>query len=126
MKVKEVNIVFESEKEYDRKIHKKLREFDKGIFPKKDVKTEISFENIEHFRKFLTPKRLELLHFIKHKKPASIYELAKDIGRDRKAVTVDIKSLSDLGFIELKEEKKVREVVRPIIHFDKLKIGIII
>ena len=35
------------------------------------------FTSFEAFRKALTPKRLELLHIIKAKKPSSINELAR-------------------------------------------------
>ncbi len=63
MKIKEVNIKIEPEKEFDKRITRKLKEIDKGKYPKK-LKTNISFESIEDLRKVLTKKRLQL--FIKH------------------------------------------------------------
>ena len=123
MKIKQVNILIETEREFDKKVLKDLEKIDKGIFPKK-LKTNISFESIEDFRKFLTPNRIELLSFIRIKKPSSIYQVAKDLHRDRKNVSKDIKLLSDLGFVELKEEHKKRDHIRPIVAFDRVNLGI--
>ena len=62
--------------------------------------TGVYFTSIEAFRKALTPKRLELLHIIKAKKPASINELAKMAHRDVKNISDDLKYLEQIGLVE--------------------------
>lgn len=77
----------------------------------------IYFTNFEVFRKALTPKRLELLHIIKIKKPSSINELARLAKRDIKNVVNDVQYLVKIGLIEKKgTEKKTR----PVINYDKI------
>ena len=62
----------------------------------------------------LSEKRLELLRTVKHRKPDSVYELAKLLGRPLRAVQYDVKVLSELGLIELeKNEKKPRKKSGP-------------
>jgi predicted transcriptional regulator len=55
--------------------------------------TGLYFTSFEAFRKALTPKRLELLHIIKTKKPSSINELARMAKRDVKNIADDVKYL---------------------------------
>src|SRR4030043_421631 len=71
----------------------------------KRVKKEagVYFTSLEAFRKALTPKRLELLHIIKAKKPASINELARMAHRDIKNISDDLKYLEQIGLIERDE-----------------------
>ena len=76
-------------------------------------------------RQLLSNEKTRLLHIIKTKQPASIYELAKLLGRDFKAVRQDIKLLEEFGFIELMSSyKNGRERLRPVIDVDKLIINI--
>ena len=66
-----------------------------------------------------------MLHIIKTKKPESIYELAKLLGRDFKAVRHDIKLLERFGFIELiSSHKQGRERLRPVLDVDRITINI--
>lgn len=62
----------------------------------------VYFTSFEAFRKVLTPKRLELLHTIKTRKPSSIHELARMAKRDVKNVADDVKYLEQIGLIEKK------------------------
>ena len=68
--------------------------------------TKVYFTSFEALRKVLTPKRLELLHIIKMKKPSSINELARMAKRDVKNVMDDVKYLEQVGLIEKKETAK--------------------
>lgn len=61
--------------------------------------TKVYFTSFEALRKVLTPKRLELLHIIKIKKPVSINELARMAKRDLKNVADDVKYLEQVGLI---------------------------
>ena len=83
--------------------------------------TGVYFTSIEAFRKALTPKRLELLHIIKAKKPASINELARMAHRDIKNISDDLKYLEQIGLIE-KEESDQK--TRPVITYDRIDLQI--
>jgi len=78
-----------------------------GIFKQTKVeKSEYNFEGMDVLRKILSNEKARILHAIKHKKPESIYALAKMLGRTFKAVHDDLKLLERLGFIEFMAEKK--------------------
>ena len=80
---------------------------------------------IANLRQLLSNERARILHTIKTKKPASIYELAKLLGRDFKAIRQDIKLLEHFGFIELiSSHKHGRERLRPVVDIDKLVITV--
>lgn len=100
MKVKKVFIGIKGLDE----VFKDARETMKAIQKGKPVKArggpELYFTSFEVFRKALTPKRLELLHIIKTRKPASINELARMADRDIKNVADDVKYLGEIGLIE--------------------------
>ena len=83
--------------------------------------TGIYFTNLEAFRKCLTPKRLELLHIIKTKRPSSINELARLAKRDLKNVADDVKYLEKIGLIEKKVTKRK---IAPVINYDKIALEI--
>ncbi len=86
---------------------------DKGIY----------FTSFEVFRKALTPKRLELLHIIKTKKPSSINELARLSKRNIKNVVVDVNYLENIGLIE---KKGSQNKTKPAINYDRIALEIAI
>ena len=79
------------------------------------------FTNFEACRKALTPKRLELLHLIKIKRPCSINELARMAKRNVKNIAEDVKYLEQIGLIEKKESLAKMALV---ITYDKLLLEI--
>ena|SRR3989344_1414479 len=87
---------------------------------------ELSFENVYTLRKFLTEKRIELLHIIKHDNPGSMYELAKIANRDFKSVTTDIAILKELNLVSLEKIKDGRIRVKPKVNFNKINVEITI
>src|SRR4030066_1924040 len=66
----------------------------------------VYFESIEGFRKALTPKRLELLHLLKEKRPKSLQELSRFAKRDMKSIVTDIKILESLDLIDIRRRKE--------------------
>ena len=79
---------------------------------------------VAELRQLLSNEKAKLLHIIKTKQPASIYELAKILGRDFKAVRQDIRLLERFGLIELiSSHKNGRELLRPVVDVDKLIIN---
>src|SRR3989338_6809756 len=88
-------------------------------------KNDYDFSGILALRQLLNNEKARILHVIKTKKPNSIYELAKILGRGFKSVNDDIKLLKRFGFIELIEEKtKNRNRLRPVITVDTITINV--
>ncbi len=79
------------------------------------------FTSFEAFRKALTPKRLELLHIIKARKPSSINELARFAKRDVKNIADDVNYLERIGLIQKKE---TASKTAPVITYDKIALEI--
>ena len=77
----------------------------------------ISFQSLDQLRKFLTPKRLELLRVIRHRKPGSIYELAKILHRDIKNVLQDLTYLQELDLVDVTETRNKKV---PHVRYDKI------
>jgi predicted transcriptional regulator len=78
-----------------------------------------------YLRQLLSNEKARLLHVTKTKKPDSIYQLAKLLGRDFKAVRHDIKILEKFGFIELiSSHKQGKERLKPVVDADKVIITI--
>jgi len=81
--------------------------------------------DVSVLRHLLSNEKARLLNITKTKSPNSIYELAKLLGRDFKAVRQDIKILEQFGFIELiSSHKNGRERLKPVVDLDKLIINI--
>jgi predicted transcriptional regulator len=125
IRIKHVNLKIEPKGRFFERVRKDIQAIDRGHNPKK-LKETLSFESVESFRKILTPKRIELLRAIRHKKPGSIYELAKILNRDLKNIRDDIELMEELGLVDLKNGRKIRDVVIPSVNYDELKIAIAI
>lgn len=97
-----------------------------SIFQKaKSSKESYDFDSLLSIRQLLSNEKARILHVIKYQKPISIYELAKKLGRNFKAVNDDMKVLERFGFVELVEEKtKNRIRHRPEIIVDNLVLNI--
>jgi predicted transcriptional regulator len=63
------------------------------------------FTSTEALRRFLTPKRIELIRLIRKRRPNSINELAALAHRDFKRVYEDVMSLTEAGLIDLIKDK---------------------
>ncbi len=63
------------------------------------------FTSAEALRRFLTPKRLELIRLIRQQQPVSIHALAVLAHRDFKRVYEDVKDMASAGLIELGKAK---------------------
>lgn len=86
---------------------------------------EYDFESLGVVRSLLTNEKARILHTLKSKKPNSVYRLAKELGRDFKSVSDDVKLLEKFGFITLVAEKTgKRERLRPVLDVDSMYIHI--
>jgi len=90
------------------------------LFSKEDLFSEVSI-----VRSLLSNEKAKILHVIKQNKPSSIYVLAKQLGRDFKAVRKDVSVLEHFGIIKLvKTENKKRKSLTPSLNMDSLQINI--
>ena len=122
MKVKNIRITIKSTEEFLEEANDTMKEIMAG--EKISSKKGLYFENLSTMRKALTPKRLELLHAIKKKRPKSMYELAKLTNRDLKNVIQDLAFLERLGLVELKKNKDKRAKGTPSVEYDKILLEI--
>ena len=66
----------------------------------------LNFTDQNTLFKILSPKRMELLRYLRKMGPLSARKLAKDLNRDYKNIHSDIKMLSHVGLISLDKDKK--------------------
>ena len=123
IKTKELKLYIEDIGEFKKKIKEELRAIDRNK-SKKLKEDSITFQSLDQLRKFLTHKRLELLRVIRHKKPKSVYELAKLVERTSENVNTDIKFLKQLGFVETTKVKEIRKKLVPEVNYDKMTLEI--
>ena len=115
MKIKKVKIEIKGLDEALKEAGTVFEKISKGERIRK--KEAIYFSNLKEMRKILTEKRLELLKMIKDKKPASVYKLAKMVGRDIKNVLEDLAYLQEIGLVEITETKDKKI---PHVDYDKI------
>lgn len=115
MKIRKIKIGIKSVEDAFKDAKEVMKKLEREEKVRKE--TGLYFTSIEGFRKALTPKRLELLHTIKTRKPSSINELARIAKRNLKNVADDVKYLAEIGLIEKKATK--REIA-PVINYDKI------
>ena len=60
----------------------------------------LAFESWDTLARVLTNKRMELLHYVRRNKVASIRALAKALNRDYSNVHADVKALAGAGLLE--------------------------
>jgi predicted transcriptional regulator len=87
----------------------------------------VYFTSLEAARKFLTPRRLEILHSIKERAPKSLYELAKTVRRSFPSVLRDVEILSRHGLVKLtRTRESVRQAIHPRVGYDAINLWIAI
>lgn len=85
-------------------------------------------EVIEETKGVITEKltlgklEMELLNFIKYKKPESIRELARMIHKDVRTVQPKVRELEKEGLIQFKQGPKRR--LMPVLSYDKIEIEV--
>jgi predicted transcriptional regulator len=60
----------------------------------------LSFETLEVLLATLSPKRIELVRFVRRRPNLSIAALARELGRDYKRVHSDVRALEMAGLLE--------------------------
>jgi predicted transcriptional regulator len=95
------------------------------------IKTEgrsyggLDFSDITALRQLLSNEKARILFTLKNKKPSSLYELAKLLGRDFKSVRKDIELLRNFGFVRfISESKGKKQRLKPVVNLDKIQLTI--
>ncbi len=123
MKVKNIKIAIKSTEAFLEEAKSTMKKIMAG--EKVSRENGLYFKNLDVMRKVLTPKRLELMHAIKEKRPQSVYELSMLMNRDLKNVTQDLTYLEMLGLVELKKTKdKKGTKTTPSVEYDKILLEI--
>lgn len=60
----------------------------------------LAFESWDALARVLTPKRMELLSYVRRHKVTSVRALAKALGRDYSNVHADVKALASAGLLD--------------------------
>jgi predicted transcriptional regulator len=81
-------------------------------------------EKLGQIRSLLNSEKARILHVIKTNKPASVYKLARILGRDFQSVRKDVMLLEKLEMIELEKQKGDRKSFKPVLKIDKLQINL--
>jgi len=104
MKVKKVKVGIRSTDDVLRETAETMKSVSEGkkVRPKGH---RLFFTSPEALRRFLTPKRLELIRLIRERRPGSINELALFADRDFKRVYEEIMSLAEAGLVDLTRNK---------------------
>ncbi|MGH7772026.1 MAG: hypothetical protein ACREQA_07275 [Candidatus Binatia bacterium] len=122
MKVKKVKIGIRSTDE----VLQEAAETMKAVAAGKKVRPKgrrLFFTNPEALRRFLTPRRLELIRLIRQQHPTSINELAAHAQRDFKRVYEDVRLLAEAGLLDLAKDKGRKMVPRVA---DELRLEIVV
>jgi len=119
-----------------RRLRIRIRDFDetldeavetvKAVSTGKKVKPKghrLLFTSPEALRRFLTPKKIELIRLIRKRHPNSINELAALAHRDFKRVYEDVMSLREAGLLDLARDKGRKAAPRVA---DELRLEIVV
>lgn len=95
-------VVIQSEEAFFRGVRKRVAEFANGR--RVQPVATVSFESVGALLAVLTPKRYEIIETVKaHGRFESIEALATTLGRDRAAVSRDLKALSQAGLLRARD-----------------------
>ncbi len=122
MKVRKVKFAIRSTKD----VLKEAGETMKSVARGKRVKPKgrrFFFTSPEALRRFLTPKKLELIRLVRERHPGSINELAALAHRDFKRVYEDVMSLVGTGLVDLRKDKGRRKAPQVA---DELRLEIVV
>lgn len=86
---------------------------------------EVVFNSVKSFMRILTKNRVEILIYLNHHSPKSIYELAKGLGRDFKNVHSDVKKLANLDLISIEKSGNPRGGLIPKSKYTGLELSLV-
>lgn len=127
MKVRKVQVALKSEEQFWQDFRNRVETFahaaDKGRKIKGRPDTLV-FGSLSEIAKVLTPRRLELLGFIRRHQPESVRELAALAHRDIKNVSEDVCALERYGLIDVDKDKGPRNRKRLVADYERLDLQV--
>ena len=127
MKIKKVQVIIENEGQFWQDFKHRVAAFAQAGQKGKEVKTRpdtLVFDSLAEMAKVLTPRRLELLGFIRRHHPESVRELAALARRDSKNVSEDVRALEQYGLIEVDTNKGPRNRKRLAADYERLDVQV--
>ena len=127
MKVRKFKIRIESGSDFRSEVIKTWRDVERRLETSGGYELVLSFPNLFWLAKILSPERLRLIQAIKEKKPESIYQLAKYLGRATPNVQKDVHELAEYKIIGLKKVRKKgikRTSLQPEYNWDGFDIAV--
>ena len=79
--------------------------------------THITFQDLPALLAALTPKRLDLLRYVRHHQVRTVKALANDLRRDYKNVHKDVEELTKLGLLARTADQVVAPYAGVDVHF---------
>lgn len=121
MKAKKLKVIIKSNAQIKAEMINAL----KGKIRTIQKDNEIVFNSIESFVQILTKTRIEILIYLNHNSPGSIYALAKGLERDFKNVHSDVKKLAELSLIDLEPTGNSRNGLIPKAKYSGLELSLV-
>lgn len=121
MKTKKLKVIIKQKKKLKPEFINALKGKTRSI----QKENEIVFNSVESFMQILTKTRIEILIYLNHNHPISIYALAKGLERDFKNVHTDVKKLADLSLITLEPTGNTRNGLIPKAKYSGLELSLV-
>ena len=83
---------------------------------------KVWFSSVESFAKVLSQRNRDLLTLIAAEQPASLTQLAELSGRKKSNLSRTLKTMSQYGFVELKEGR--RRALVPRVPYDRVSLDV--
>src|SRR5689334_22171031 len=96
-KQRKINVHVETLQEAGRRFVRAWRRAERG---ERVQEEHLSFESLERLLATLSPKRIELVRFVRRRPNLSIADVARALGRDYKRVHGDVRALETAGLLE--------------------------
>ena len=121
MKSNNLKIIIKPRKQLKKEFVAAMKGQKKMIQPE----NEVVFSSVKSFMRILTKNRVEILIYLNHHSPKSIYDLAKGLGRDFKNVHSDIKKLANLDLITIEKSGNSRGGLIPKSKYTGLELSLV-
>jgi predicted transcriptional regulator len=112
MKIRKVQVAIKSEGQFWQDFKSRVVDLAQAAHTGKEMRGRpdtLVFGSLAEMARALTPRRLELLGFIRRHQPESVRELAALARRDIKNVSEDVRALEQYGLIDVGKGKGPRK-----------------
>jgi predicted transcriptional regulator len=127
MKVRKVQVAIKSEEQFWQDFKSRVAKFAQAAQKGKAMRRRpdsLVFDSLAEMARVLTPRRLELLGFIRRHHPESVRELAALSHRDIKNVSADVRALEQYGLIEVDQDRGPRKRKRLAADYERLDVQV--